>query len=359
MPPPEFSTPSPEGISKVSPSLANELLSCELKAGFGRDARFKEWRRPTTYSVLGDAAHAVTEAAFKRADWPIDPSQRRAALEAAWEGFVSAGTTRLASAWSPAVAPPREEWPGYQLTKMRTLRRAERVIGSRKADLSDPLPGTGIETTLIDPGSMLEGRVDRVDCEGGTVRVVDLKTGLKQGAPTEHQTRQLLLYAVLVQRTSGKWPAEIAIENASGEQTVAPLDPAEAEIALGQVLTAVADFNKHIGDPSQNLTAQPSAETCRWCAYKVVCGPYWLELRTDWNHHSVLGEISAMGSSDRGAYVDVRVASPTDWTTSTVHLASVPQLPSSDSTWIAGADLRSSADPGALRARWSSRIRAW
>lgn len=359
MPLPEFPTPSPEPISKVSPSLANELLTCEVKVAFGRDKRFKGWRRPSTYSLLGDAAHSVTEAAFKRTDWSSEPSQLRVELEAAWERCVAAGTTRLKSAWSPAIPPPAEEWPGYQLTKVRTLRRAETMITSREANGGEPPRGTGVEATLTDPGSILHGRIDRIDRKGGTVRVVDLKTGLRQGAPTEDQTRQLLLYSVLVQRTSGEWPAEIAIESASGEQTAAPLDPADAEIALGQVLTAVADFNEHIKDRSQSLTAQPSPESCRWCAYQVVCGSYWDELRSDWNHHSVLGEISAMGSSAQGAYVDVRVVSPTDSTRSTVHLASVPQLPSGESTWIAGTDLRVSADSGAMRAKWSSKIRAW
>lgn len=356
MPLPDFPTPSPAPITKVSPSLANELLACQLKAAFGRDDRFKGWRRPSTYSVLGETAHAVTEAAFKRTDWASEQSHRRAALEITWESCVAAGTARLASAWSPSSPPPAEEWPGYQLTKIRTLRRAERVIESRTSNRGEPLPGTGIEAALADPGSMLEGRVDRVDREGGTFRVVDLKTGLQQGAPTEDQTRQLLLYAVLVHRTTGEWPAEIAIENASGEQVATPLDRAAAEIALDQVLSAVADFNQRID--ALTLTAQPNPETCRWCAYRVVCGPYWNELRVDWNHRSVLGEITGSGTGDQ-TYVSLRVTSPQDSRTPTAHLASVPQLPDAGATWVAAVDLRGSADAKELRAKWSSRIRSW
>jgi RecB family exonuclease len=359
MQPPEFAAPSPERITTVSPSLANDLLACQFKVAFGRDGQSQGWRRPSTYSVLGEAAHAVTEAAFKRSDWADDPAGRRSALEAAWEGCIAAGATKLSSAWSPAAPPPAEEWPGYQLTRTRTLRRAERLIAAKAPHRGDQPPGTGIETTLADPGSILQGRIDRVDRDGGVFRVVDLKTGLKQGAPTGDQTRQLLLYAVLVQRTTGEWPAEIAIENASGDQVAMPLDPAAAEAALRQVLAAVADFNQRIDDDSSFLDPRPGPETCRWCAYQVVCGPYWEEVRTEWNHRSLLGEITGSGSSDRGAFVDMRVASPSDPVSPTLHLSSIPQEPGAEATWIAAVDLRGAGDPKEMRAKWSSRIRAW
>ena len=73
---------------------------------------------------------------------------------------------------------------------------------------------------MEDPGSIFVGRADRIERVGSATRVVDLKSGMHQGEPNEGQLRQLLLYAVLVHRTTGSWPAEIAIENASGEQFV-------------------------------------------------------------------------------------------------------------------------------------------
>ena len=206
---------------------------------------------------------------------------------------------------------------------------------------------------------MLFGRVDRIDRVGSTVRVVDLKTGLKQGDPTDAQTRQLLLYAVLVHRTTGDWPAEIAIEDASGEQTVRPLAPEEAEMALEQVTSAVASFNERASAPALSLTAQPDPDTCRWCAYRVVCRPYWVARRADWKHRSVLGEIRSSGTSDRGAHVELRVASPSGTAATVTQLSSLAETPTNAAGWIAAVDLQGGVDTVVMRAQWSSLVRMW
>jgi CRISPR/Cas system-associated exonuclease Cas4 (RecB family) len=231
-------------------------------------------------------------------------------------------------------------------------------IISKKSARPAPDGEVTVEAELSDPGSILWGRVDRIDRIGSTTRVVDLKTGLKQGQPTEDQKRQLLLYAVLVERTRGEWPAEIAIENASGEQMASPLDPAEAEAALAEVLAAADDFNRRI-DESGAFDARPSAETCRWCAYRVVCDSYWSAVRVDWEHRSFLGEVTGSGTSGEGAFVDLRLESPVDATSSSVHLTGLPAKPQSDSVWFAAVDVRGLVDPKDARARWSSRIRSW
>jgi hypothetical protein len=359
MPFPDFDGPQPGLIDRISPSSANELLACELRAAFSRDARFKTWRKPSTSSILGEAAHAVTEAAFKRKDWSEDPNQRTAQLDAAWDGFIATGIAKLKTAWDPATPPPAEEWAGYQLTKARTLRRANRTISGAPVIRGAPAPGTGIEVTLEDPGSMLFGRVDRIDRVGSTVRVVDLKTGLKQGEATEGQIRQLLLYAILVHRTSGEWPAEIAIEDASGAQTVTPLDPREAEIALEQVTSAVASFNERASAPTPSHTSQPDPDTCRWCAYRVVCRPYWVALRADWKHRSVLGEVLGSGTSNRGAHVELRVTSPSDGAGTVAQLTALAEAPADAASWIAAVDLQSGVDTAEMRAKWSSSVRIW
>ena len=359
MPLPDLDGPRPTLIDRISPSSANELLACELRAGFSRDVRFKRWRRPSTYSVLGESAHAVIEAAFKRTDWPNDPDRLRDQIEAVWDGSVAVGVAKLAKAWAPANPPPADEWPGFQLTRARTARRVERLVTAAPAARVAPAPGTGIEVTLEDPNSMLFGRVDRIDRVGSTVRVVDLKTGLKQGDATEGQTRQLLLYAILVHRSTGEWPAEIAIEDASGAQTVRPLAPVEAEGALDQVTSAVASFNERASGPTPSFTAQPDPDTCRWCAYRVVCRPYWVGLRDEWKHRSVLGEILSSGTSDRGAHVELQISSPSDTLETRTQLTSLAEAPPNGASWIAAVDLKGGVDNREMRARWSSLVRMW
>lgn len=364
---PEPSTPLPKPIDRVSPTLANDLLACSRRVAFSRDAAYRKWRRPSTFSVLGDAAHSVAELVAKRSDWPVDSTDRRTELEGAWDDRINAGATRLAEAWSPAEPPPPAEWPSFQLTRSRTLRRADRAIAARQVEpVGERVRGErgsgrvmGVEVELQDNASRLYGRADRVDRVDGSYRVVDLKTGMHQDEPKKEQLRQLLLYAVLVHRTSGEWPSEIAIENASGEQFVLPLDRGEAEGALAEVVKAVASFNAQSSSGSGAFAASPDADTCRWCPYRTSCDEYWRDLRADWGHASVFGLILGSGADAKGGHADIEVVAPNDLGVTTTHLMNLSEAPPSGATWLAVVDLQPLRDPSSVGARWSSRIATW
>ena len=158
---PEFRDPVPEPIERFSPTLANELLACPRRVGFARDPSFAGWKRPSTFSVLGDAAHAVAELVAKRHNWPIEPEERRRRLEIVWDDRVRAGAAKLSAAWAPAEPPPIEEWPTYHVTRSRTIRRAERAIAERGVEahgasgmnVSVPVPDeTGVVARLLHAG---------------------------------------------------------------------------------------------------------------------------------------------------------------------------------------------------------------
>jgi hypothetical protein len=363
---PEFPRPAPEPIERFSPTLANDLLACPRRIGFARDPSFATWKRPSTFSVLGDATHAVAEFVEKHDHWPTDPSERRRHLELVWDDRVGAGAVKLAAAWAPTAPPPAQEWPTYEVTRARTIRRAERVIRERgevvakaAARLHAPDVTAGPEVKLTDPTSGLEGRADRIDRVDGSFRVVDLKTGMNQEEPKEGQLRQLLLYAVLVQRTTGEWPADIAVENASGEQFVVPLQPAEAEAALVEAQVAVGFFNELVSGGSDHFEARASADTCHWCAYRTCCDGYWRSLSADWGHASVLGSLEHAGTDGKGAHAELEIVAPADLGVTTAHIAGLPEEPPTTSTWLAAVDLHPIRDPRSLRARWSSRVATW
>lgn len=364
---PELPDPLPEPIGRFSPTLANDLLACPRRVGFARDRTFASWRRPSTFSVLGDAAHAVAEVVAKRHGWPAEQADRRRHLEAVWDDRIGKGAAKLAAAWAPAEPPPVQEWPTYQVTRSRTIRRAERAIAERRVDGStEPvahLEARGVsgwtEVELVDPTSGLEGRADRIDRINGSYRVVDLKTGMNQEEPKDEQLRQLLLYAVLLQRTTGEWPADIAVENASGEQFVVPLQPAEAEAALAEALVAVRSFNEQASSGSGGPEGMASADTCRWCPFRTCCGTYWRNLSVDWGHPSVLGSILHAGADGRGAHADIDVVAPEDLGVSMTRVVGLPEVPPPVSSWLAAVDLRPIRDPRSLSARWSSKIAAW
>jgi RecB family exonuclease len=338
--------------------LANDLLACTRRAAYGRDPAFTRWRRPSTFSVLGEASHTLTQLAMQRREWPANPGDRRSALVDEWDRLIEAGAAKLIAAWSPSEPPASAEWPGYQLTRSRTLRRAAKLAAQSRSRLESPTTSGGIEVSMTDPGSILVGRADRLDRAGGSTRVVDLKSGMSQTEPRSDQLRQLLLYAVLVQRTTGEWPSEIAVENASGEQFVLPLNRNDAESALATVLDAVSDFNLS-AQAAGSFDARPDADTCRWCAYRVACGPYWAALRADWGHASVLGSIISSGPDDEGAHAMIEIRSPVDLGIATTHLAGMREMPLPGATWIAAVDLKPVRDPSQVRTRWSSRVAVW
>lgn len=371
---PDFAPARPTPIDRVSPSLANSLLACEQRAAFTCDSSFDHWRRPTTFSVLGDAAHAVTEQVMKRSDWSSDEPTRRSEINDLWNSMVQVGAEALAAVWAPSEPPPPDEWPTYQLTRSRTIRRALKLAQSvhvePRAEMHGPpssaqtvggdgrSAGVGIEVYMEDPGSILHGRADRIERAGSATRVVDLKSGMHQGEPEGDQLRQLHLYAVLVHRTTGEWPAEIAIENASGEQFVLPLDRRDAEESLETVLGAVDRFN-NAASGAASFSASPDESTCRWCPFRVVCEPYWDTVVAEWGHASVLGAVTDVGENEQGAHVTISVRSPADLGVDVTILAGLPVVPRGSPSWISAVDLMPIRDPTQLRARWSSRVATW
>jgi RecB family exonuclease len=357
--PTDFVSPSPAAIAEVSPSLANQLLQCSLRVAFARDPELRAWRRPSTYSTLGVAAHAVTEAAFKRSEWPTDETELREKLEERWDSEVERGSSRLVSMWSPATPPKPTEWPGYALTRARTIRRAMKLLLSPPPSKGSNGAFTGVELDLRDPTSGLVGRADRIERDGMSTRIVDLKTGLNQADPTEDQRRQLLMYAVLAHRASGEWPKTIAVEDASGFQHVIPLVPEEAESAVAEVSNAVEAFNKSVRAGDFEDVAKPSSERCRWCAFRVVCRPFWEVLRSDWDQRAVFGAVIEMGSTDAGEFVVVKVESPEDRAGQTLHVSAFANTIPPTTLRAAIVDWRGSWESGTARTHWSTTIRTW
>jgi RecB family exonuclease len=356
----EFPTPQPAPIDKVSPSLANQLLSCPLRVAFSRDTELRVWRKPSTHTELGLVAHAVTEASFKKNDWPQDPTDFRSELTNIWERELAKGVEHLTKAWAPAIPPQPEEWPGYALTKTRTIRRAIKLRSAPpSAPKHDQAPGTGIEIALSDAQSGLFGRADRIEQHGESTRVVDLKTGLNQEEPSDEQQRQLLLYAVLVERTTGSWPGSVAVEDASGNVYERPLDPAQAESALSETLTAVERFNNAVVKDSLVAEASPSPDRCRWCDFRSICGPFWASVRNTWDQRSAMGSIIETGGDGLARFVRINVEQPSDRAGTTVHIAGLTSNIPADATHAAVVDWVGAPELAEVRARWSTKIRTW
>lgn len=355
----DLGQPAPALITTFSPSDVNDLTACPLRTAFSRDPAFAHLRRPGVGAVLGTAAHAVFQEVGRRSHWPGNSDARREVLEQIWDERVEAGRVKLAKAWSPVVPPDPQSWPGYQLKRIRTIRRAlERPdrttsLGSVGPERSTP---DLVDDRLEDPASGLVGYPDLVSEVSGLLTVVDFKTGLLQGEPTEEQRRQLLLYAVLVQRWCGRWPDRLEVEDLTGDRWPVGYTPLEAEVTLREAEDAVASFNGALDHGSIAGLARPDAETCRWCPYRTRCSPYWSAVSTEWEHRSVSGTIETAALDGKFANVTVRIASPQDASGKVVRVGRLQGMcvAPDKGAKISLVDLEGSVEEGVLRAVWST-----
>lgn len=358
---PDLPPPQPALIDRISPSAANNLFACKLRIGFSRDEAHSGWRRPVPASVLGTTSHHVIELAFRSGAAPT--SERDAMLSVEWERKIAEAVQQLATAWAPAEPPPPQEWPGYQLTRVRTLRRASRIAASRTrhSGLAEgATEASGLEAWLEAPEWNLYGRVDRVDRVDGRLRVVDVKAGIRVGEPTPEHVLQLLLYAALVQKTRGEWPSEIAIESASGQQHVIGLDPQAALDAVASVRAAVDEFNDLARSGVLEASARPTRDLCRFCPFRIVCRPYWLELVVEWNHRALMGEVLEVNQSNDRQLATVRLVSPSDASPPTVQVSGLPAATVPPTAqWLGAIDLEPVNGRPDWSASWASIVRGW
>lgn len=334
-------------------------MACQLRVAFARDPDYRTFQRPSTYSSLGTAAHAVTEAAFLQKGWPSDPTTLRSQLEDLWEREIEQSAGALAKAWAPAEPPPPPEWPGYALTRARIIRRSMKLLSTVRVAGPESSNLRGVEVELRDPDSGMFGRADRIESDGESTRIVDLKTGLNQDIPTEDQERQLHLYAVLVHRRTGSWPRSIAIEDASGSQSVLPLDQSRAEETVREVGLAVDSFNSAVETDGVLAMADPSPDHCRWCPYRVICQPFWQALSSGWNQRSALGAATVMGTSDHGYFVELELESPIESVGHNLRVSGLSEPVEPSATKVAITDWAGSPERGTVHARWSTIIRTW
>lgn len=344
-------------LTSFTPTTVNAIAECPYRVALLRlDPTL---RRPNTYSALGNVAHALSERAWNGQFDGVPEEELRSALDVAWSELVGIEALKLRNAFRPAIPPEPEDWPGMELTRVRTVRRLRRLIDGRQPRATADSPGwVAAEEKLSDDASGLWGRLDRLERHGGVLRVVDLKSGLGQSEVKPSQLRQLLLYAVLVQRRFGEWPREVVIETARGQETVVPVDPGEAEAELASARAAVAAYNRAVaGVVSPAALATPSVDACRYCPARIVCAPYWEALKSTWPYQgAVRGMASDIAPGPAGVSVAVVVDSPHDTASQTLELHGSPPCELRvGPIRVVGAVQTS--DPRKLRFAWDTLVR--
>lgn len=339
-------------IERFAPTTINNLSSCMYRVALQRAGRLP--RRPSVFTALGLVAHKMMERFWKGGFRGLADEELDVALRSTWDDLVAEQQQAVDAAYPGGMPPRAVDWPGYSVTKSRTVRSIKRLAGDRQ----DAPGGQRVspELELSDDLTGLYGQLDRLEVNGSAVTVIDLKSGLWQHEVTTQQRRQLMLYAWLVHSSRGVWPSEVAIESAAGQRTKVDVDPEAIEQAVAEARGLVAEYNQHAaaGWPALEATARPDETTCKWCPMRLVCDPYWVSLNTEWGHAgSVRGAVAGIEEGAAGWSVILTTESPHDRAddATAVYQLRGPQPVDGTLLAVVNADERG---VGALRCRWDT-----
>ncbi len=281
-----LSTPTPPleltSIPAVSPTLAEVLRLCPLRAGLSGADGAGQLVLGNPKAWLGTAYHAVLEEAGDRSGGNAD-----AAHEAAWVAAIDRQHERARlHALDRRFGPP-ERWPGYHLVRaMAFLRARELASTSRSLSPSGVLQGrgTGREKWLSGANGRLVGRPDLLRDDA----VIDYKTGdVHEHGDSKvakaSYVRQLQIYAFLVKECTGSWPTRGVLLPMEGPPLEIELEPAACERVAADALELLDRYNRRVqaGGTAAGL-ASPSPEACRWCPYQMLCPAFWEAAGDSW-----------------------------------------------------------------------------
>jgi len=337
-------------LGSLAPTTLNALVACPRRVAYQRDEHASDLVRPNTRIALGNISHRLTEAVLK--GMAPDGVGRREWLEQQWDKAVAAEAVKLGTAWQGREIPAAKSWPGYVATRTRLLRRLEGL--APVAASSSPSHAGGsygapafpwVERKLIDESTGLFGTPDLVEIAGGRLRVVDLKSGVHQHGMQESQHRQLLLYAHLVTVTTGLPVDEVVVVDVRGEETVLAVAAEEVRAAVQDVQARRDAFNMSL--QMGTVEANPGKTNCRYCAFKVVCRPYWSAREEDWSSDVAAGGVVEM------PWPNVATVTQDNLTVRVVFSHEV-DVTVGDFLTVSGVD---QAGHGTVRTRWDSLVR--
>ena len=274
-------------IDTVSPSLAETLRECKLRAGLSRARGAGRYALGNPKAWLGTAYHAVLEGVGPECEDDIETyveERWRASIETRYE---SVRVHRLDKRFGPP-----ESWPGYYRVAAMALVRAKELLavasgrGKGRDSWSSGRAGNrrSRERRLTGAGGKLVGRPDLVR----RYEVVDFKTGEVFEDEASDQVRaayarQLRLYAFLVNETLGWWPRRGVLQPMAGGPVVVELEREKCEAEAGEAIRLLDKYNEVLGSGADAVElANASPSSCRWCQYQLYCPAFWRTVEPAW-----------------------------------------------------------------------------
>jgi PD-(D/E)XK nuclease superfamily len=291
-------------IAATSPTLAESMRSCSLRAALSRTSGARDYILGNPKGWLGSAYHHVL-AKVSDADLKNDPID--AAVDRLWNEAINAQHSRnLVHPLDRRFDTPTN-WPGYHLAKASAAIRAKTLSPTKIENGQSPqtakLQRQYREREFVACGGKLTGRPDLV--RGN--EVVDFKTGSivepseERGGETVKAiyVRQLQIYGYLIHEILGHWVERGTILPAVGSGVEIQLTPQDSEREALDAVRVLGAYNEKVAKvhPVTSFAA-PSPENCKWCPYKMLCPPFWTAVSAAWS-----------GALD-GAVVEGRVKEP-------------------------------------------------
>ncbi|WP_420902982.1 RecB family exonuclease [Streptomyces hirsutus] len=261
--PPSAPRPAPRTPSSLSPSRADDFMTCPLRYRLRVIDKLPE--PPSEAAARGAVVHAVLERLFDVPAGRRTPDRARALLRPEWERLLGR-RPELAGLFpedTDGAAPAA--W----------LAEAEQLL-DQYFRMEDPnrLEPAGRELyveTVLESGLKLRGIIDRVDvAPTGEVRVVDYKTGKAPPPDFEHRAMfQMKFYALVLWRRRGVVPRRLQLVYL-GSGDVVTYDPDEADLrAVERKLRALwAAIQRAVATGEWHPS--PS-RFCDWCGYQAFC----------------------------------------------------------------------------------------
>jgi len=278
-------------IRATSPTLAEAMRACLLRAGLSRASGGANFVLGNPKAWLGTAYHEVLE---KIVEIDLGQESLEAAVERLWNQAIAAQQQRADGHLLDHRFGSPAAWPGYHVARASVLLRAgEFSAGPAVAPITKHVSGAGLAGTIREQkltafGGRLIGRPDVIRAD----EVVDYKSGaiVEHDAATQADVvkaafvRQLRIYGYLVKQKLGWWPLRGILLPLGGAGVEVALEPSECEREANEAVALLDAYDGKLRAGAQPVDfASPSPQGCRWCPYKLVCPSFWQTSSPAWS----------------------------------------------------------------------------
>ena len=311
-------------ISAISPSLAEILRDCYLKAAISRSQEIQKYVLGNPRAWLGTAYHEVLRKLWSPSFESLTDEDL---IDSLWEKEVGILQSRAsAHALNQRYSDPKK-WSGLNLVhacvKMKALelliqypRRASSTkMSGEKKGINRERKLSAMKGKLIGTPDVIVGN-EILDYKSGNI--YDVKLDGTKSIKSAH-IRQLHIYGYLVFESLGYFPEKGKLLPLQGKSAEINLDPDICTQEANKAIELLESFNSELSkssDPS-NLAA-PSASACRWCQYKAYCSAFWINVNSDWseelNSEAILGDLvetPVLIHQDRAYSLSIKISSGT------------------------------------------------